>query len=130
MSTGIYERRKFFKTQKIVTDTHSYMSVIYSRKCKWYKGSFCIVSFKLYLDFILLKITQLDKKMEDLKAEKHDLFSQLKKVLHQEDETRKKAQLKEQRYSFNVFYRESSCLLKKWNWKVNDFLPRTVSLEN
>lgn len=42
------------------------------------------------------QIAQLDKKMEDLKAEKHDLFSQLKKVLHQEDETRKKAQLKEQ----------------------------------
>lgn len=59
---------------------------------------FCIVCFKLYLNFIHLKIAQLDKKMEDLKAEKHDLFSQLKKVLHQEDETRKKAQLKEQRY--------------------------------
>ncbi|XP_048756320.1 G protein pathway suppressor 2-like isoform X2 [Ostrea edulis] len=42
------------------------------------------------------QISQLDKKMEDLKTEKHELFSQLKKVLHQEDETRKKAQLKEQ----------------------------------
>ena len=35
--------------------------------------------------------------MEALKNEKHELFSQLKKVLHQEDETKKKAQLKEQR---------------------------------
>lgn len=42
------------------------------------------------------QVTQLDKKLEDLKSEKHELFCQLKKVLHQEDETRKKAQLKEQ----------------------------------
>ncbi|XP_061184587.1 G protein pathway suppressor 2-like [Saccostrea echinata] len=42
------------------------------------------------------QIAQLDKKMEELKTEKHELFSQLKKVLHQEDESRKKAQLKEQ----------------------------------
>ncbi|XP_053408577.1 G protein pathway suppressor 2-like isoform X2 [Mercenaria mercenaria] len=42
------------------------------------------------------QISQLEKKLEQLKAEKHELFSQLKKVLHQEDETRKRAQLKEQ----------------------------------
>lgn len=72
------------------------------------KVFFCTVYFKLYLNFIHLKIAQLDKKMEDLKAEKHDLFSQLKKVLHQEDETRKKAQLKEQRYEFNAFSTGSS----------------------
>lgn len=42
------------------------------------------------------QIAQLEKKLEQLKAEKHELFSQLKKVLHQEDETRKRAQLKEQ----------------------------------
>lgn len=38
----------------------------------------------------------MEKKLETLKAEKHELFSQLKKVLHQEDETRKRAQIKEQ----------------------------------
>lgn len=42
------------------------------------------------------QISELEKKMDKLKAEKHELFSQLKKVLHQEDETRKRAQQKEQ----------------------------------
>lgn len=42
------------------------------------------------------QIQQLEKKLEGLKQEKHELFSQLKKVLHQEDETRKRAQIKEQ----------------------------------
>lgn len=42
------------------------------------------------------QIQQLEKKLESLKQEKHELFSQLKKVLHQEDETRKRAQIKEQ----------------------------------
>ena len=43
--------------------------------------------------------------MEALKSEKHELFSQLKKVLHQEDETKKKAQLKEQKYVvLSLFY--------------------------
>jgi len=41
------------------------------------------------------QITQLEKKLEQLKQEKHELFSQLKKVLHQEDDTRKRAQQKE-----------------------------------
>ena len=39
----------------------------------------------------------MESKHESLKNEKHELFSQLKKVLHQEDETRRRAQLKEQR---------------------------------
>ena len=47
-----------------------------------------------------LKVSQLNKKIETLKQEKHELFSQLKKVLHQEDETRKRAQLKEQRFIY------------------------------
>ncbi|WAR04994.1 hypothetical protein MAR_020363, partial [Mya arenaria] len=42
------------------------------------------------------KITQLEKKLEQLRQEKHDYFSQLKKVLHQEDETRKRAQQKDE----------------------------------
>ncbi|KAK3581691.1 hypothetical protein CHS0354_032410 [Potamilus streckersoni] len=42
------------------------------------------------------QIHQLEKKLESLKAEKHELFSQLKKVLNQEEESRKRAQLKEQ----------------------------------
>ncbi|XP_060577476.1 G protein pathway suppressor 2-like isoform X2 [Ruditapes philippinarum] len=42
------------------------------------------------------QISQLEKKLEQLGSEKHELFSQLKKVLHQEDETRKRTQLKEQ----------------------------------
>lgn len=97
----------FSKTKKYnYAHMHFYMSVICKKNVSdihvsdihVLKGSFCIVYFKLYLNLIHLKIAQLDKKMEDLKAEKHDLFSQLKKVLHQEDETRKKAQLKEQRY--------------------------------
>lgn len=105
----------FSKTKKYNHEyMHFYMSVICKKKnvsdIHVFKGSFCIVYFKLYLNSIHLKIAQLDKKMEDLKAEKHDLFSQLKKVLHQEDETRKKAQLKEQRYEFNAFSTGSSCL--------------------
>lgn len=42
------------------------------------------------------QIQNMEKKLETLKQEKHELFSQLKKVLHQEDETRKRAQIKEQ----------------------------------
>ncbi|XP_052265253.1 G protein pathway suppressor 2-like [Dreissena polymorpha] len=42
------------------------------------------------------QITQLEKKLELLRQEKHACFSQLKKVLHQEDETRKKAQQKDE----------------------------------
>ncbi|KAK6972966.1 G protein pathway suppressor 2 [Biomphalaria glabrata] len=42
------------------------------------------------------QILQLEKKLEILKGQKHDLFSQLKKVLHQEGETRRRAQQKEQ----------------------------------
>ncbi|KAK3107395.1 hypothetical protein FSP39_013705 [Pinctada imbricata] len=42
------------------------------------------------------QIVELEKKLETLKTEKHELFSQLKKVLHQEDESRKRAALKEQ----------------------------------
>ncbi|KAK2179151.1 hypothetical protein NP493_509g01003 [Ridgeia piscesae] len=41
------------------------------------------------------QISQLQHKMEQLKQEKHELFSQLKKVLHQEDESRKRAQMKD-----------------------------------
>ena len=47
--------------------------------------------------YLILQISQLEKKLEQLRVEKHELFSQLKKVLHQEDETRKRTQLKEQR---------------------------------
>ena len=43
----------------------------------------------------VLQIAQLEKKLEQLKQEKHDYFSRLKKVLHQEDETKKRAQQKE-----------------------------------
>lgn len=42
------------------------------------------------------QIAHLEKRLETLNQEKHELFSQLKKVLHQEDETRKRAQIKEQ----------------------------------
>ena len=42
------------------------------------------------------QIQRIEKSLEGLKQEKHELFSQLKKVLHQEDETRKRAQIKEQ----------------------------------
>lgn len=42
------------------------------------------------------QINDLEKRLERLNQEKHELFSQLKKVLHQEDETRKRAQIKEQ----------------------------------
>lgn len=47
----------------------------------------------------------METKHESLKNEKHELFSQLKKVLHQEDETRRRAQLKEQRLA--IFFSES-----------------------
>lgn len=42
------------------------------------------------------QISQLEKRLEHLNQEKHELFSQLKKVLHQEEDMRKRAQLKEQ----------------------------------
>lgn len=105
----------FQKPKSITMHICIFTCLLYAKKLSdiyVLKVFFCIVYFKLYLNLIHLKIAQLDKKMEDLKAEKHDLFSQLKKVLHQEDETRKKAQLKEQRYEFNAFSTGStgSCL--------------------
>ncbi|KAL8589041.1 hypothetical protein ACOMHN_055054 [Nucella lapillus] len=42
------------------------------------------------------QISQLEKRLEHLRSNKHQLFLQLKKVLNQEDETRRRAQLKEQ----------------------------------
>lgn len=42
------------------------------------------------------QIAQLEKKLEELRSDKHQLFLQLKKVLNQEEETRRRAQLKEQ----------------------------------
>lgn len=42
------------------------------------------------------QIVQLEKRLEDLRSDKHQLFLQLKKVLNQEEETRRRAQLKEQ----------------------------------
>ena len=44
-----------------------------------------------------MQIAEFERRLEILKNEKHELFSQLKKVLHHEDESRKRAQLKEQR---------------------------------
>lgn len=59
----------------------------------------------LYYVACFFQIAQLEKKLEQLKAEKHELFSQLKKVLHQEDETRKRAQIKEQKFvKFKVWF--------------------------
>ncbi len=51
----------------------------------------------LLMSTLHTQICKLEDKLEGLKREKHELFSQLKKVLHQEGETKKKAQLKEQR---------------------------------
>ncbi|XP_076438290.1 uncharacterized protein LOC143277391 isoform X2 [Babylonia areolata] len=42
------------------------------------------------------QISQLEKRLDQLRSNKHQLFLQLKKVLHQEEETRRRAQLKEQ----------------------------------
>ncbi|XP_025103012.1 G protein pathway suppressor 2-like isoform X2 [Pomacea canaliculata] len=42
------------------------------------------------------QIAQLERKLEQLRSEKHQVFLQLKKVLNQEEETRRRAQLKEQ----------------------------------
>ncbi|KAK7487184.1 hypothetical protein BaRGS_00021536 [Batillaria attramentaria] len=41
-------------------------------------------------------LAQLERKLEQLRQEKHQLFLQLKKVLNQEEETRRRAQIKEQ----------------------------------
>ena len=49
-------------------------------------------------------MANLETKLESLKREKHELFSQLKKVLHQEGETKKKVQLKEQRSNSSLPY--------------------------
>ena len=54
--------------------------------------------------FSILQIASLESKLESLKQEKHKLFSQLKKVLHQEDENRKRAQLKEHKYATLLLY--------------------------
>ena len=50
-----------------------------------------------YFDMLPLKLSQLEAKLDTLKQEKHGLFSELKKVLHQENEMRQRAQMKEQR---------------------------------
>lgn len=42
------------------------------------------------------QLSQLERKLEQLKQEKHQLFLQLKKVLNQEEDTRRRAQIKEQ----------------------------------
>ncbi|XP_041377918.1 G protein pathway suppressor 2-like [Gigantopelta aegis] len=42
------------------------------------------------------QIGQLEKRLKELETEKHELFSRLKKVLHQEDESRRRTQIKEQ----------------------------------
>jgi len=44
------------------------------------------------------QLVQLEAKLDALKQEKHGLFSELKKVLHQENEMRQRAQMKEQKY--------------------------------
>ncbi|XP_074652573.1 uncharacterized protein LOC141906967 [Tubulanus polymorphus] len=41
------------------------------------------------------QVSELEKKLESLRTEKHELFSSLKKVLHHEDETKRRTQLKE-----------------------------------
>ena len=48
------------------------------------------------LAVFVLQISQLQAKMENLKKDKNELFNQLKKVL-QEDENKKRAQIKEQK---------------------------------
>lgn len=58
----------------------------------------------LTLEQIKDQIGIMDSKHESLKNEKHELFSQLKKVLHQEDETRRRAQIKEQSELLNIAY--------------------------
>lgn len=45
----------------------------------------------------IMQIQKLEEKLEGFKQEKHELFSQLKKVLNQEEEARKRAQMKEQK---------------------------------
>ena len=58
-------------------------------------SNFYYLSFFMNTGPGVLQIAQLEKKLEQLKQEKHDYFSRLKKVLHQEDETKKRAQQKE-----------------------------------
>ena len=53
-----------------------------------------------------LQISQLEKKLDQLRSDKHQLFLQLKKVLNQEEETRRRAQLKEQRYCWLICPKE------------------------
>lgn len=59
-----------------------------------------------YLCFVVksrwfLQLTHLEKKLKELKAEKHELFNQLKKVLH-EDETKRRAMIKETKYVLSI----------------------------
>jgi len=48
----------------------------------------------------LIQLLQLEQRLDELKKEKHGLFSELKKVLHQENEIRQREterQMKEQK---------------------------------
>ena len=60
--------------------------------------------------FVLIQLLQLEQRLAELKKEKHGLFSELKKVLHQENEIRQREterQIKEQK---SVQYGRSSPL--------------------
>ncbi len=75
---------------------------------------FCLMPVPLH------QIQQLEQRLESLKNEKHLLFSQLKKVLHQEDENRKRAQIKEQKYAYYATQHQWHISVLKW------LLPSTI----
>jgi len=57
---------------------------------------YCILQYR----FLLNQLLQLEQRLAELKKEKHGLFSELKKVLHQENEIRQREterQMKEQK---------------------------------
>ncbi|VDP07172.1 unnamed protein product [Soboliphyme baturini] len=71
-----------------------------------------------------LKIRELEKKLSDLKQEKHDLFTQLKKVLNQEEEHRRRLMQSQQQH-----YREFNEVLAKVR-PTTGMLPLPLSMND
>ena len=77
-------------------------------------------------DCFNLQISQLEKKLDQLRSDKHQLFLQLKKVLNQEEETRRRAQLKEQRYCWLICLKEKNERKNDYRSAVMNCLERIV----
>jgi len=59
---------------------------------------------------VLLQLLQLEQRLAELKKEKHGLFSELKKVLHQENEIRQRETERQMKEQKSVYYINNSIL--------------------